>query len=124
MCSKGIVTEYSENCFICGRISEVEHHLVFGTACRELSELDRLKAPICNNCHNTGEHLKRIHGNPITEKLSKIIGQLVWEKEYAVNKAANFAMIIDGDKQERDLKQLINRGSREAFRKRYGRSYL
>ena len=36
--SKGIVTDYPEICFICGRPSEAEHHLVFGTAGRELSE--------------------------------------------------------------------------------------
>lgn len=28
--SKGIVTDYPEICFICGRPSEAEHHLVFG----------------------------------------------------------------------------------------------
>lgn len=30
--SKGIVTDYSEICVICGRPSEAEHHLVFGTS--------------------------------------------------------------------------------------------
>lgn len=53
--SKGIVTDYPEICFICGRPSEAEHHLVFGTAGRELSEKDGLKVPVCNNCHNMGE---------------------------------------------------------------------
>lgn len=33
---KGIVTEHSEICFICGRQTEAEHHLIFGTAGREL----------------------------------------------------------------------------------------
>lgn len=85
--SKGIVTDYPEICFICGRPSEAEHHLVFGTAGRELSEKDGLKVPVCNNCHNMGEILKRIHGNPMAERMSKIIGQLAWEKEYALQKA-------------------------------------
>ena len=49
--SKGIVTDYPEICFICGRPSEAEHHLVFGTAGRELSEKDGLKVPVCNDCH-------------------------------------------------------------------------
>lgn len=84
---KGIVTDYPEICFICGRPSEAEHHLVFGTAGRELSEKDGLKVPVCNNCHNMGEILKRIHGNPMAERMSKIIGQLAWEKEYALQKA-------------------------------------
>ena len=68
--SKGIVTDYPEICFICGRPSEAEHHLVFGTAGRELSEKDGLKVPVCNNCHNMGEILMRIHGNPMAERLS------------------------------------------------------
>lgn len=85
--SKGIVTDYPEICFICGRPSEAEHHLVFGTAGRELSEKDGLKVPVCNNCHNMGEILMRIHGNPMAERMSKIIGQLAWEKEYALQKA-------------------------------------
>ena len=38
--SKGIVTEYPEICIFCGRQAEAEHHLIFGTAGRELSEKD------------------------------------------------------------------------------------
>lgn len=38
--SKGIVTEYPEICIFCGRQAEAEHHLIFGTAGRELSERD------------------------------------------------------------------------------------
>lgn len=122
--NKGIVTDYSEICFICGKPSEAEHHLVFGTSGRELSEKDGLKVPVCNQCHNMGELVKRIHGNPVAEKLSKIIGQLAWEKEYAIQKTVYLARIIDEDKQENNLKQIIYKGSREAFRNRYGRSYL
>lgn len=36
--SKGIVTQHETICFICGRLAEAEHHLIFGTAGRELSE--------------------------------------------------------------------------------------
>lgn len=122
--SKGILTEYTEICFICGRESEAEHHLVFGTAGRELSEQDGLKVPVCNNCHNMGEILRRIHGNPMAERLSKIIGQLAWEKEYALQKADEFARIIDDTRKEGDVKKIIQKGGREAFRKRYGNSYL
>ena len=57
--SKGIVTDYPGICFICGRPSEAEHHLVFGTAGRELSEKDGLKVPVCNDCHNMGDILCR-----------------------------------------------------------------
>ena len=115
--SKGIVTDYPEICFICGRPSEAEHHLVFGTAGRELSEKDGLKVPVCNNCHNMGEILMRIHGNPMAERMSKIIGQLAWEKEYALQKADEFARIIDEGREEGEVKQIIHKGGRETFRK-------
>ena len=80
--SKGIVTEYPEICIFCGRQAEAEHHLIFGTAGRELSERDGLKIPVCNNCHNMGQKLCRIHENPMAERLSKMLGQAIWEKEW------------------------------------------
>ena len=105
--SKGIVTEYPEICIFCGRQAEAEHHLIFGTAGRELSEKDGLKIPVCNNCHNMGQKLCRIHENPMAERLSKMLGQAIWEKEW-----------ISANSQQESKK------AREAFRKRYGRSYL
>lgn len=95
--SKGIVTEYDGICFFCGRQAEGEHHLIFGTAGRDLSEKDGLKVPTCNACHNTGEILRRVHDNPMAEKLSKMLGQAIFESKI---------------------------GTREEFRKRYGKSYL
>jgi hypothetical protein len=44
-----------------------------------------------------GKATERIHENPMAEKLSKMLGQAIWEK---------------------------HNGDREAFRKRYGKSYL
>ena len=122
--SKGIVTDYQKICFICGRPAEAEHHLIFGTAGRELSEKDGLKVPICSSCHNMGKELNRIHGNTMAERMSKIIGQLAWEKEFAVKKAGEFAHIIDKDRSEKEIDGLIKKASREAFRNRYGKSYL
>ena len=106
---KSIVTKHKEICFICGRQTEAEHHLIFGTAGRELSEKDGLKVPVCNNCHNMGNITMRIHGNPMAEKMSKIIGQLAWERKYIL-----YVMGTDE----------LDEVSREKFRKRYGRSYL
>lgn len=98
--SKGIVTEYPEICIFCGRQAEAEHHLIFGTAGRELSEKDGLKIPVCNNCHNMGQKLCRIHENPMAERLSKMLGQAIWEKEW-----------ITANSQQEPRK------AREAFRK-------
>lgn len=113
--SKGIVTEYPEICIFCGRQAEAEHHLIFGTAGRELSEKDGLKIPVCNNCHNMGQKLCRIHENPMAERLSKMLGQAIWEKEWIL---ANGSYVGMPNTQQESKK------AREAFRKRYGRSYL
>ena len=108
---KGIVTEYDSVCFLCGRPAEAEHHLVFGIASRELAEKDGLKVPICNDCHNAGAIRNRLHDNPVSEKLSKMIGQLAWEKEKILDMYAS-------DK-EQTKKQV-----RKEFMARYGKSFL
>lgn len=95
--TKGIVTGYERICFFCGRPAECEHHLLFGRGIRELAEQDGLKVPACSNCYNMGKVTERIHDNPMAEKLSKILGQAVYEAKI---------------------------GNREDFRARYGKSYL
>ncbi len=94
---RGIVTEYRNICFFCGREAEAEHHLLFGSGIRQLAEQDGLKVPICNRCHTMGSIAERIHGNAMAEKLSKMLGQAMYE---------------------------IKIGTREEFRQRYGKSYL
>ena len=102
---KGIVTEYDEYCLFCGRPTEARHHLVYGKGNRTLSEKDGLKIPCCHNCHNMGDVLNRIHGNPMAETMSKIIGQLAREKH--------------------EVAQGISETeARERYRARYGESYL
>lgn len=95
--AKSIVTGNERVCFFCGRPAECEHHLLFGSGIRELAEQDGLKVPACNGCHNMGRVSGRIHDNPMAEKLSKILGQAVYEAKI---------------------------GTREEFRARYGKSYL
>ena len=95
---EGIVTQYKNICFFCGKPSECEHHLLFGNGIRKLAEVDGIKVPSCNRCHNLARKPEdRIHENPMAEKLSKMLGQAVWESRY---------------------------GAREDFCKRYGKSYL
>ena len=94
---KSIVTDCMSVCLFCGRQADAEHHLIFGTAGRELSEKDGLKIPVCNSCHNMGSKLNRIHDNPMAEKLSKMLGQAIFEGKI---------------------------GTREEFRKKYGKSYF
>ena len=105
---KSILTAYTQYCSFCGKPVEAEHHLIFGSALRKLSEEDGLKLPICSECHNMGRLVERIHDNPMAEKLSKMLGQLAWEKQYYKN-----------------LLGKTDDPAREAFRKRYfNRSYL
>lgn len=94
---KSIVTDYTKICFICGKPATAEHHLIFGNGLRDLADQDGLKVPICNDCHTSGELVRRIHDNPMAEKLSKRLGQAVFEGKI---------------------------GSREEFQKRYGVNYL
>lgn len=95
--TKSIVTDYAGICFFCGKPAECEHHLLFGNGIRELAEQDGLKVPACNKCHNMGKQIERIHENIMAEKLSKMLGQAIYESKI---------------------------GTREEFRKRYGKSYL
>lgn len=94
---KSIVTEYRKICFFCGRPAECEHHLIFGSCLRELAEEDGLKVPSCHRCHNMGKVIEQIHGNVMAEKLSKMLGQAIYEAKIA---------------------------DRESFRFRYGKSFL
>ena len=95
--TKSIVTEHEKICFFCGNPAECEHHLIFGNGIRELAELDGLKVPACNKCHNMGKRTECIHENIMAEKLSKMLGQAIFENKI---------------------------GTREEFRKRYGKSFL
>lgn len=118
--SKGIVTEYPEICIFCGRPAEGEHHLIFGTAGRGLSEKDGLKVPTCNNCHNMGKADMKIHGNVMAEKLSKMLGQALWERNWILKDAVH-----DPEKKDEEgIQKLESRIARKEFRKRYGKSYL
>lgn len=85
-----MIVKDEQYCFICGRPKTQVHHLVFGIALRKLAEEDKLVAPICDQCHCA------IHENYAAGQMSKMIGQLCYEKTH----------------------------TREEFRERYGRSYL
>lgn len=94
-----MITNYMDNCILCGTPTQDIHHLVYGRGFRKLSDEDRLVIPVCRDCH------KEIHENGVAGKLSKIVGQLAFEKEQ-VNCGSSAI------------------SSRELFRRRYGRSYL
>lgn len=104
---KSVLTKYNGFCIFCGKPTQTEHHLLFGIGIRELAEEDGIKIPVCDAEHNMAGSTRQIHDNSVAEKLSKIAGQLAWEKEYY-----------------RSLYGNEDDPAREAFRERYGRSYL
>lgn len=61
-------------CDICGLSMATEtHHLICGTSERKLSDRYGLTIDICNSCHT------EIHNNNIAGKLSKMLGQAMFE---------------------------------------------
>ncbi len=109
MSRKSIVTAYTDDSIISGVPRECIHELVFGKGIRDRAIEDGLTIPLTNEEHNTATKPEdRIHGNPRAEDLSKIAGQLAWEKEY-------YRSVIHGEGDD---------PARGAFRRRYGISFL
>lgn len=106
--AKSIVTEYEDISAFSQAPAECKHHLVFGRGLRKLADEDGLWMPLTNAEHNMNAHgqLYQVHSNPIAEKLSKMLGQAIWEKHKIAESGCN----------EDEARQL--------FRKRYGISYL
>lgn len=94
-----MITEYTRFCLLCGKPTTDTHHLIFGGAWRKLADEDKLCIPLCRDCHS------EIHMNGTASKLSKILGQVVYEYQSKVSKEDMLS-------------------TREEFRKRYGKSYL
>ena len=107
MGSRSVIVENEAWSAINGERTEARHHLIFGNGKRDLAEEDGIWIPLTDDEHTTGELIRRVHDNPMAESLSKIAGQLAWESEY-YRKAA----------------QLAEFSARQAFRLRYGKSYL
>lgn len=111
--AKSIVTEYEDISAFSGAPAEARHHLIFGRGLRELAEADGLWIPLTHAEHNMNPFGQRwqIHENAPAEDLSRMVGQLAWEKHYIATKRE---LPFEG----------IEREAREAFRERYGISYL
>ena len=109
---KSKVTEYNRYSAFSGSPAECQHHLIFGNGRHKLADEDGLIIGLLNKEHNASETgtKDQVHWNPAAEKLSKIAGQLAWERNYLIDKLGDF--------------DEVSREAREAFRKRYGESYL
>lgn len=105
-----VASEYQNICAICGKPRQADHHMIFGNGMRALAEAHGIKIPICNQCHNLAVQVTcRIHDNSMAEALSKMAGQLAWEKNWYKH---NNAVFLEEDP------------ARDIFRHEFGRSYL
>ena len=109
---KSRVTEYVQFSAFSGAPAECQHHLIFGQGRHKLADVDGLIIGLLNKEHNVSSQgtINQIHENPAAEKLSKIAGQLAWERNYLIDKYGDF--------------DELSHECREAFRRRYGESYL
>lgn len=110
---KSIVTKYTNISAFSQNPKECDHHLIFGNGLRELADEDGLLLPLTHREHNLGQNTEQIHGNQAAEKLSKMLGQVAYEKEYY----RSILESVDGLEEGEDP-------AREKFRRRYGISYL
>lgn len=110
---KSIITKFDKISTFSGLPAECEHHLIFGGALRKLADADGLVIYLANHEHNMSSkgNIYQIHGNIAAEKLSKMLGQMAWEKQYIIDK---YELPFEG----------INDEAREAFISRYGKSFL
>lgn len=77
---KSIIQANKNICFICGKRATEEHHCIYGTANRKLSEKDGLKVYLCHWCHN--EPPFGVHHNKNTDLKLKIIAEKKWIEYY------------------------------------------
>ena len=107
-----MITKYNDFCLICGSPRTDMHHCFKGTKQRHLADADGMIIPLCQE-HHTGN--MSVHQKKELNVLCEIIGQLAWEREYLIEQ-----MILPFD----DSHDEISDNARNAFRSRYGRSYL
>lgn len=110
---KSIVTKYTNISAFSQNPKECDHHLIFGSGLRELADEDGLLLPLTHREHNLGQNTEQIHENQAAEKLSKMLGQLAYEKEYYRSLLEAAGELDKGEDPARDI-----------FRRRYGISYL
>ena len=110
---KNIITTFTDISALSGKPTECKHHVIYGRGLRELADQDGLWIPLTNAEHNMSPKgiINQVHGNPVAEAFSKIIGELAWEREYLSDRLEKYE---PNGKEE----------SKEAFRRRYGQNYI
>ena len=119
---KSIITKYTDNSVFSGTPTNTLHHCIFGNGMRKLADEDKLTIPLTDAEHNMSINgsIYQLHGNPVAEKLSKMLGQMAFEKNYLAEKLTN----VNRDGLDEQTVEEWSDEAREAFRNRYGISYL
>lgn len=90
------VLQDEKQCYFCHTTIGLEsHHIYFGTANRRLSEFRGFKVWLCNRHHTSGKDA--VHRNKDVDRCLKQMGQFYYEEHC---------------------------GSRDDFRREFGKSYL
>lgn len=77
---KSIIQENKE-CWVCGTTQDIhEHHILYGTANRRLSEKYGLKVWLCGKHHNLSN--EGVHFNKELDRSLKVLAQKRFEEEY------------------------------------------
>ena len=100
-----MITDFEELCVICNKKATDVHHLIPGTSGRRLADEDGLTIPLCRECHD------RIHNDNKMLVLTKIIGQLAYERNYLINK---YQLPFDD----------LSTECRVSFMERYGKGWI
>ena len=120
MSKESIITDWPEFCLICGAKAEHTHHAIPGTANRAKSDRYGLLMPLCANCHDMSRD--SIHKNPKMASMSKIIGQLAYERDAAIM----YCLTSDSIREDNaiHLKELVEQTIRDSFVKEFGKSFV
>ena len=103
------LTDDLEHCILCGR-SPVHMHHIFGGSNRYIATEDDMIVPLCWECH------MKLHSEPSQQMRYRFMfeAQEKWESEYIEQHSdGSLQSIVEASEEARD-----------AFRKRYGKSYL
>ena len=117
---KSKITNYTEYSLFSSRPAECIHHCIFGNGLHNLADQDGLTIPLTNAEHNLSSKgtINQLHENPAAEKLSKMLGQAMWERNYLIKQ---LGLPFESEDETFDR---VSDECRAAFMKRYGRSYL
>lgn len=122
--SKSILTKYENLSAFSGAPATCHHHLVYGRygALRDKAENFGLWIPLTDSEHNMSSkgNINQIHGNPAAEKLSKMLGEVAWERQYLAKKLAD---VNKDGLDEKSVEEWIDE-AREAFRKEFGECFI